>query len=106
MSQDVVELQGTLQPDGTLVLDEKPDLPPGRVEVVLRPAAKPPAPPQEDWWQFMQRARRELEARGYPMMTEEEVNRHIEWLRGDDDRIDEIYRQIDEQRQHREQQEC
>ncbi len=28
---------GTIQPDGTLVLDEKPSLPPGRVHVVVRP---------------------------------------------------------------------
>ena len=55
MNQDMVEVQGTLQADGTLVLDEKPNLAPGRVDVVLRKVAVP-SPPQEDWWQFMQRA--------------------------------------------------
>jgi len=30
-------LGGTIQADGTLVLDEKPSLPPGRVHVVVRP---------------------------------------------------------------------
>ena len=32
-------LGGTIQADGTLVLDEKPSLPPGRVHVVVRPEA-------------------------------------------------------------------
>ena len=30
-------LAGTIQADGTLVLDGKPNLPPGRVQVVVRP---------------------------------------------------------------------
>lgn len=32
-------LAGTIQADGTLVLDGKPSLPPGRVQVVVRPEA-------------------------------------------------------------------
>jgi len=35
IAENVIE--GTLQPDGTLVLDEKPNLPAGRVRVTLRP---------------------------------------------------------------------
>jgi hypothetical protein len=49
MSQELVEVQGTVQPDGTLVLDEKLNLAPGRVRVMVRPAA----PPAED--PFLQR---------------------------------------------------
>src|SRR5262245_28883875 len=30
------QVEGTLQPDGTLILDEKPALPPGRVRVALQ----------------------------------------------------------------------
>ena len=60
MSRTQVELTGTLRPDGTLALDERPDLPPGRVRVIVQ--AVPEAAPKEDWWEFMQRARRELEA--------------------------------------------
>jgi hypothetical protein len=100
MSQDMVEVQGTLQADGTLVLDEKPNLPPGRVEVVLRPVSEP-APPQEDWWQFMQRARRELEAAGQIFMNDEEIQAHVEWLR-EGDRIDDLLRQADKEGQPRE----
>ena len=37
MSLDAVIVQGTLRPDGTLELDEKPPLTPGRVQVTLQP---------------------------------------------------------------------
>ena len=100
MSFTEVVVEGTLKPDGTLELDQKPGLPPGRVTVVLRQEAEP-APPKEDWWQFMQRARRELEAAGSHFMNEEEVNAHIEWLR-EGDRIDDLLRQADEERQPKE----
>ncbi len=96
MSLQEIVVAGTLKPDGTLELDRKPDLPPGRVTVVLRQESEA-APPQEDWWQFMQRTRRELEAAGHPFMNEEEVNAHIEWLR-EGDQIDDLLRQADKDR--------
>lgn len=81
-------VEGTLKPDGTLELDTRPNLPPGRVTVVVQQetGAKPP---QEDWWQYMQRSRRELEAAGAKFMNDQEVNAHIQWLR-EGDRIDEL----------------
>ena len=36
MSVQEIVVAGILKPDGTLELDQKPDLPPGRVTVVLR----------------------------------------------------------------------
>jgi hypothetical protein len=81
-------IEGTLKPDGTLELDQKPDLPPGRVKVVLRQEAAS-QPPLEDWWQFMRRSRHELEASGARFMNESDVNAHIEWLR-EGDPIDEL----------------
>jgi hypothetical protein len=63
MSLDETVVDGTLRSDGTVELDQKPNLAPGRVTVVLRPHTPAP-PPQEDWWQFLQRSRRELEASG------------------------------------------
>ena len=101
MSLQEIVVAGTLKSDGTLELDRKPDLPPGRVTVVLRPESETAAP-QEDWWQFMQRTRRELEAAGHPFMNEEEVNAHIEWLR-EGDQIDDLLRQADEDRPGQEQ---
>jgi hypothetical protein len=38
MSPAEIVVEGTLKPDGTLELDEKPSLPPGRVKVTLQPA--------------------------------------------------------------------
>ena len=102
MSLQEIVVAGTLKPDGTLELDQKPNLAPGRVTVVLRPETEPAPPPQEDWWQFMQRTRRELEAAGGRFMNEEEVDAHIEWLR-EGDPIDEMLRQADEKGPEREQ---
>jgi hypothetical protein len=96
MSLSEVTVEGTLKPDGTLELDQKPNLAPGRVTVVLRQESERP-PPTEDWFQYLQRIRAEREAAGYPFMNEEEMNAHIEWLR-EGDRIDDLLREVDEQR--------
>ena len=53
MTTPEIVLAGTLQPDGTLVLDQKPDLPPGRVTVVLHPAAEMVLPTDDPFWQRM-----------------------------------------------------
>lgn len=90
MSLIEVVVDGTLRPDGTLELDQKPSLPPGRVTIVLRQESAPPHP-TENLWQFMQRARHELEAAGSNFMNAEEVQAHIEWLRAPDP-IDEMLR--------------
>ena len=37
MSLTEVVVEGTLKPDGTLELDQKPSLSPGRVKVILHP---------------------------------------------------------------------
>ncbi len=88
-----VTVQGTLKPDGTLELDTRPELPPGRVRVVLQPLPAS-ATAQEDWWQYLQRVRAEREAAGYPFMNEAEMAAHLQWLREDDDRIERIYREM------------
>jgi hypothetical protein len=103
MSLIEIVVDGTLKPDGTLELDHKPGLSPGRVTIILRrESGSVPSPtaesPNENWWQFMQRARRELEASGAKFMNEEEVNAHIAWLR-EEDRIDELLSAADQQRQ-------
>jgi hypothetical protein len=38
MNTNALEIQGTLREDGTLLLDQKPNLPPGRVKVTVQPA--------------------------------------------------------------------
>ncbi len=43
MIANSIEIDGTLQPDGRLILDEKPILSPGRVRVALRSLPESPA---------------------------------------------------------------
>jgi hypothetical protein len=92
MSQTEFVVQGTLNADGTLELDKKPNLLPGRVTVVLRQQSIPTST-QEDWFQHLQRIRAEREATGYPFMNEEETTAHIDWLR-EEDRIDQLLRDV------------
>jgi hypothetical protein len=55
MSQTPILIQGTLRADGTVVPDEKPSLPPGRVQVVVQPLPEMPELPKDDpFWQRMQ----------------------------------------------------
>lgn len=100
MSLQEIVVEGTLKPDGTLELDRKPNLAPGRVTVVLRQAAE--AAPQEDWWRFMQNARKKMEEAGCHFMDEKEVQAHVEWLR-EGDRFDDLLREVDERCQKPEQ---
>jgi len=93
MNLTPVAMTGTLRPDGTLVLDQKPALPPGRVRLVMQPLPEDAA--KQDWWPLMQRLRAEREVAGYRFMTEAEMREHLDWLHEDDDRIDRIYRQME-----------
>jgi hypothetical protein len=47
-------IEGTLKPDGTLELDQKPNLSPGRVTVVLRQEAVVELPKDDPFWLRMQ----------------------------------------------------
>ena len=53
MSLNESVIEGTLKPDGTLELDQKPNLPPGRVKVTVQ---------TEDWLSYLKRCRAELES--------------------------------------------
>ena len=105
MSTTGIVVRGWVRPDGTLELDEKLQWPAGRVEVTVRPAAAPP-PPQEDWWQFLQRARAELEARGTGFRTQEEIEAERESFRAGDERLEEVYRELERERRRAEQKGC
>jgi len=54
MSLTETVIEGTLKPDGTLELDEKPNLPAGRVTVVLRQENLVMLPKDDPFWQRMQ----------------------------------------------------
>ena len=91
MSLSEVHVEGTLNQDGTLHLDTKPNLSPGRVQVVLRPGSQTSTAPG-NWWQFMQAARREMEVAGCGFLDDRAMKEQVDWLR-EEDRIDEMLRE-------------
>lgn len=93
-----LEVMGTVRADGTLELDERLDVPPGRVKVRVEALLKSEAKPAEGLVEFVDRLRREMEAAGSHFMNDEEVSAWIEELRSEDDRIEDAYRQAEEER--------
>ena len=83
MSLDEVVIEGTITPEGTLELDRKPDLAPGRVTVVLRPdaAAKSPRPLDDAFFQMMENIWAGQKARGFVPRTVEEVEAERQEIR-------------------------
>jgi hypothetical protein len=102
MTPNAVELQGTLRQDGTLVLDDKPNLPPGRVKVIIEPV---PDNKQTEIWQFFERLWAEQRARGHVPRTREEIDAELEAARQEDEeRMQELERIHEECARHRQQQ--
>ncbi|QDV35686.1 hypothetical protein [Tautonia plasticadhaerens] len=64
MSRTGTVIAGTLKPDGTLELDEKPNLAPGRVQVIVQPLS-PSAPTGRGLVEVMDEIRANQRARGY-----------------------------------------
>ena len=98
MSTSAVEMQGTLREDGTLVLDEKPALPPGRVKVTVEPT---PDLTKTEIWQFFERMGAERRARGHVPRTLEEIDNYLATMRDDGERSQLIEQIQDECRRHR-----
>jgi hypothetical protein len=111
MSLEAIIVQGTLKPDGTLELDTKPALPPGRVHVTLWPVPagstrkrlrkvepRPidltlqPGPagsaPKGGLADTIEEIRRYQQAHGYKGRTTEEMARDEAERRADDDAYD------------------
>ena len=80
MATPVVEIQGTLQADGTLVLDEKPNLPRGRVRVTVQPSEV-----QGDVIDVLRRIHAEQAARGHVPRSREEIDADIAAMRQEDE---------------------
>ncbi|MBI1918681.1 MAG: hypothetical protein HYS12_28640 [Planctomycetes bacterium] len=74
MEPITVELEGTLQPDGSLLLDRKPDLPPGRVRVILRSQVTA----EQRFWDTMNAIWEGQKARGHVPRSREEVDAALE----------------------------
>lgn len=82
MEPEQAIIHGTLRPDGTLELDEQPNLPAGRVRVLLQ---RESAVPQQraDTWTVLQRIWAERTILGLPSRTREEVDAEIDALRAE-----------------------
>jgi hypothetical protein len=91
MAATEIVVEGTLHPDGTLELDEKLGLPPGRVVVTLR---QTPQLPAGDWWQVMRDTRQSMADAGSRFMDDQEMQAHLDWLR-EGDPVDELLRDAD-----------
>ncbi len=81
MSLNEVVLAGTLKPDGTLELDQKPNLAPGRVQVLLRQESAPELPQGDPFWQMMQDIWDGQKARGHVPRSVEEIEAEQRELR-------------------------
>jgi len=75
-----VVVQGTVMEDGRLVLDENPNLPPGRVCATLRPVSSP-APPGETLTDTLRSIWTAQEARGYRGRPWAEIMTDLDALR-------------------------
>lgn len=72
MSLSETVIEGTLQPDGTLVLDTKPSLSPGRVLVTVKPLGSS-STGRRGLVEVMDDIRRSQRARGYQGRTPREM---------------------------------
>ena len=96
MSTAGIEVKGSVRPDGTLELDERLQLPAGRVRVIVRPVVDA-APPAENWFEYLMRARAEREAAGVRFRTAEEIEAEREDFRSGDERIEELFKEAERQ---------
>src|SRR5262245_60826239 len=101
MATNAIEIPGTLHADGTLVLDRKPNLPPGRVKVTVEPALDLT---KTEIWQFFERAKAEREALGITPRSQEEIDAYLSTMRDDDERTQLIEQIQEECRRERERQ--
>ena len=90
MSTTILEMLGTVRSDGTLDLDQKVTVAPGRVKVRLE-SVEPPSPPAQGLVQFVQSLRTEMAAGGHKFRTGEEIDAEINEMRNDwDERLDNL----------------
>ena len=88
-------LDGTLKPDGTLELDQKPSLGPGRVKVVLQPAQT--ATPNRALADVLDEIHQGQQARGFQGRSAEEIEAG---LREGEDDYEETMRAFRSQAKH------
>jgi hypothetical protein len=91
MVSTIFEVLGTVGVDGTLALDEKLTVPPGRVKVRVEPVSPGEAKSAEGLVEFVDRLRREMEAAGHKFRTKDEIDAELEELRNEwEERLEEL----------------
>ena len=84
MSITETVLEGTLNPDGTLILDEAPKLPPGRVKVLLQGIdIKNPQILGDEFFQMMEEIWSAQRSRGHVSRSVEEVESESQKLKAE-----------------------
>jgi hypothetical protein len=95
-------VEGTIQPDGTLVLAQPTKLPAGRVQVIVQ--ALPPLPEGDPFWDMMSSIWAGQKARGHVPRSAEEIEaERRETREGWEERQQAIERLQEESRSLREQ---
>jgi hypothetical protein len=79
MNLNAVEVEGMLQPDGTLVLQANPNLPPGRVRVTVQPVVDPTSADQ--FWAGLRAIGADQQARGHVPRDKADIDAEIKTLR-------------------------
>jgi len=79
MSMSQVEVQGVLQTDGTLLLEERPNLPAGRVKVVIQTLCAETE--NLDPWTALEKIWAERKERGIQPRSAEEIDAEINAMR-------------------------
>jgi hypothetical protein len=91
MSATHVVIEGTVKPDGSLELDSKLDLPPGRVQLIVEPL--PDLPKDDPFWQMMEGIWAAQKARGHVSRTKEEIDAEIRLMRDEaEEEVQEVER--------------
>jgi hypothetical protein len=101
MTNNAIELQGTLREDGTVVLDDMPNLPPGRVKVMVQPA-NPAEGDGNDVITVLKRIHAAQALRGHVPRSVGEIDADLANLRDDNERNSMIEQIQEECRRQRE----
>jgi hypothetical protein len=95
MSTPIITLEGNVNPDGTLQISEKVNLPAGKVHVTIVPV--PNLPKDDPFWQMMERIWAGQRSRGHVARSAIEVEEERETIREEwEERMAEITRTQEE----------
>lgn len=82
MTTNTIEIQGTLREDGTILLDQKLNIPAGRVKLTVEPMSDLA---QTDVWQILEKIWAGQKARGHVPRTREQIDAELEASRQEDE---------------------